>query len=177
VGRVRWSVVLVGTGIMLLLLSMFAGVVGQVYEHLIREIATDPRPGPGGGFTFTSSRQWELYQTLSTLSYLFAGLFILLAFFLGGLLVVRKVPSSLELSGSIASLICIAVVFASVLAGVMLWLAIPSVFPDKWLTRLGFLYYWGASFVAVCPFAVVCGYFGAQLGGYLRARASTRASS
>lgn len=173
--RIRWVGVLAGSALTSVLLLLLVAFVKWVMFPYVEDVTTEFVPGIG--HTFTSGKQWELYQTLTKLSFLSAVLLSLLAFFVGALGVGMAVPSSPELNGVLTSIVIVTAVFAWLLCSTLPGILTSSVESPAFGDNIAFLGRWGVVFGAVSPFAVVASYFGAQLGRRLRSRAVISAAS
>lgn len=173
--RIRWVGVIAGAALTSLLLLLLIAFVKWVMFPYVEGTTTEFIPGIG--HTFTSAKQWELYQTLTKLSFLSALLLSLVAFFVGALVVGMVAPSSPELNGVLASIIVVTAALAWLLSSTVPEILTSSVESYTFGDNAAFLGRWGVVLWVVSPFAMVAGYFGAQLGRRLRSRAAPRSAS
>lgn len=161
--RIRWTGTAAGIAAavplaLLFTFLVFSAVDLRLYEVLIAE---------GSG---TTAREQALFDALSGASHLAA---VLLAFFLGGLLAGRIVPSFSGLNGAVSAGLGAAAIFAYVVGPSVPWIWEPISNPGEVYTRaenLNSLMVFGVVFCVVLPFIVISGYLGGLLGGRIRGR-------
>ncbi len=163
-GRIRWVKVGVGvvaTMLLAYLLTRFV-VYSVIFPYLYRTYIAE---GPG-----VNAREDALFNTFTTSSLLIA---LLLAFFIGGLLVGGLVAAFPGLNGAVSAATAAVGCFAWYAGPLVPWIWEPISHPGEVYTRaenISNLLGLSVLFCAVFPFAVLMSYLGGRLGSrFLRA--------
>jgi hypothetical protein len=160
--QLRWVGVFLGAAVTTpltlgLTLFVFSVVDSRLYRAFIAE---------GAG---TTAREQALFDGLSGASHLAA---VLLAPFLGGLLVGRVIAASPGTNAAVGAAVAAVGVFAWFVGPVVPWIWEPISNPGEAYTRsdnVNNLIVVSAVFCGIVPFIILAGYLGGRLGGRLRA--------
>lgn len=164
---IRWVGVVLGVAAMTPLALGFNGFVFSVIDsRLYRAFIAE-----GAGVT---ARENALFTALSGVSHLVA---VLLASFLGGLLVGRLIAAFPGTNAAIAALVAAVGVFAWFVWPLVPWIWEPISNPAEVYTRsdnVNTLFEASVVFCVILPFIVLAGYLGGKWGGHLHERPAAR---
>lgn len=172
--RIRcWNVMLGIWATILFAVLLTAFVASPINSHLYGVFQVE-RPGGAGSFT---GRAWDTYVLFSTSLQVFA---MLLALFLGGIVVGGSGSSSPGLNGATTAALLVAIVLACLLGSALVSLLDPVDNPGEVYTQAENLQMSLVFVTASCvilPFATLVGYIGGTLGGRLRGTVANRSTA